>query len=271
MVNSINSNSGAFLGVRELNQTSSILDRTRERITTGRAVNGPKDDAATFAIAQALSGQIAGTTAVQGALSAGQAAVGVASTAATSVSNLLNDLRGVALQASQQNLDDSSRQALQTEFNGLVEQINTVAASANFGDVNLIQAGSSDLAVLADQSGSTIDVSAADLSSGGLGLDTLSLGSAADAQNALNSLDTAISSTSQTLTSFGTSAQRIDNQSDFTTTLTNSLQEGVGNLVDANLAQEAALLAAQEVRQVLGTQSLSIANSRPDSIRALFE
>ena len=71
MVNSINSNSGAFLGVRELNQTSSTLDRIRERITTGRAVNGPRDDAATFAIAQALSGQIAGTTAVQGALSAG--------------------------------------------------------------------------------------------------------------------------------------------------------------------------------------------------------
>ena len=140
----------------------------------------------------------------------------------------MNDLRGVALRASQQNLDDSSRQALQTEFNGLVEQINTVASSANFGDVNLIQAGSSDLAVLADQSGSTIDVSAADLSSGGLGLDSLSLGSAADAQNALNSLDTAISSTTQTLASFGTSAQRIDNQSDFTTTLTNSLQEGVG-------------------------------------------
>ena len=269
MVNSINSNSGAFLGVRELNQTSSTLDRIRERVTTGRNVNDPRDDAATFAIAQALSGQIAGSTAVQGALSA--AAVGVATTAATSVSNLLNDLRGVALRASQENLDASSRQALQTEFNSLVDQINTVSSTASFGDVNLIQSGSSDLAVLADQSGSTIDVSAADLSSAGLGLDSLTLGSAADAQNALNSLDTAISSTSQTLASFGTSAQRIESQSDFTTTLTNSLQEGVGNLVDANLAQEAALLAAQEVRLVLGTQSLAIANSRPDSIRALFE
>ena len=99
----------------------------------------------------------------------------------------------------------------------------------------------------------------------------MSLGSAADAQNALSSLDTAIGSTTQSLTTFGTAAQRIENQSDFTTTLTNSLQEGGGNLVDANLAQEAALLEAQEVRQLLGTQSLAIANSRPDSIRALFE
>jgi flagellin len=271
MVESINTNPGANLGIRQLNKTSSILDRVRERVATGKEVNGPRDDAATFAIAQALSGEVAGSTAVQGALSAGQATVGVAITAGQSVSDQLVKLKSIAVQASQEGLDANSRQALQTEFDSLVEQINSTVSSAGFNGNNLVESGASGLDVLSGTDGATISVPAGDLSSSGLGIDGLSLGSAADAQAALNAVDSAIGQTSQTLATFGSSAQRIESQSDFTTTITNSLREGIGNLVDANLAEQSAILQAQEVRQRLGTQALSIANARPASIRALFE
>ena len=52
MVNSINTNAGAAHGVQQLNKTTSILDQIRERVATGKKVNGPKDDAAVYAIAK---------------------------------------------------------------------------------------------------------------------------------------------------------------------------------------------------------------------------
>ncbi|MBT3700855.1 MAG: flagellin, partial [Alphaproteobacteria bacterium] len=62
----------------------------------------------------------------------------------------------------------------------------------------------------------------------------------------------------------------IDVQSEFTVQLVDILKEGVGNLVDADLAEESAALQSLQIKQQLGVQALSIANSGPQSILALF-
>jgi flagellin len=68
----------------------------------------------------------------------------------------------------------------------------------------------------------------------------------------------------------GSSSKRIDVQSEFTIQLVDILKEGVGNLVDADLAEESAALQSLQIKQQLGVQALSIANSGPQSILALF-
>ncbi|MBT5160288.1 MAG: flagellin, partial [Alphaproteobacteria bacterium] len=72
------------------------------------------------------------------------------------------------------------------------------------------------------------------------------------------------------LASLGSSSKRIDVQSEFTVQLVDILKEGVGNLVDADLAEESASLQSLQIKQQLGVQALSIANSGPQSILALF-
>ena len=71
MVLSINTNAGAMTALRNLTSTTNMLEITQLRVTTGFRVNGPKDDASTFSIANNFRGDICGTEAVKGPLAAG--------------------------------------------------------------------------------------------------------------------------------------------------------------------------------------------------------
>jgi flagellin len=73
------------------------------------------------------------------------------------------------------------------------------------------------------------------------------------------------------LATLGSAAQRIDNHTEFTGKLIDILKQGIGTLVDADLAEESAQLQSLQIRQQLGTQALAIANQRPSSILSLFQ
>mgnify|MGYP001163893180 CR=1 FL=1 len=93
MVLSVNTNAGAHIALQNLNMTNKMLERTQLNITTGLRVNGPKDDASTYAIAQNQRADISGFKAVRTALAGGESAVGVAITAGKSVSDLLIEMK----------------------------------------------------------------------------------------------------------------------------------------------------------------------------------
>ncbi len=76
---------------------------------------------------------------------------------------------------------------------------------------------------------------------------------------------------SDKLAALVSSAKRVEVQTNFTAQLVDILKEGVGNLVDANLAEESAKLQALQIKQQLGVQALSIANAAPQSVLALFQ
>ncbi len=270
MVLSINTNPGADLGVRQLNTTNRELLKTQKRISTGLKINGPKDNAAIFAIAQALRGQVAGATAVKGALSAGESTVATALAAGQTVSDLLIEMKAKIVQGNQSGLDASSRNALNNDLAALTQNLTTIVSTAEFNGTNLIDAGASDLFVLSAEDGSTITVSAQDLSATGLGVDTMSLLTEADAETALAAIDAALNSATTSLAELGSSSQRLEDQNAFTTQIHDSLREGIGNLVDADLGEEAANLALNQVKQQLGMRSLAIANAGPRSILSLF-
>ena len=116
--------------------------------------------------------------------------------------------------------------------------------------------------------GSTISVGAQKLDVATLGIDTSNISNGDSA--ALLAVDAAINTVTSSLASLGSAAKRIEVQTDFTTQLFDILKEGVGNLVDADLAEESASLQALQIKQQLGVQALSIANSGPQSILSLF-
>ena len=271
MVNSIHTNPGAAAAVQQLHKTHAMLEKTEERVATGKKVNGPKDDAAIFAIAQQLAGNVAGAAAVQGTLAFGEAATSVAATAGAAISDLLIEAKGKAVQASQPGLDAASSAALQADFAQTTQQIDSIVQTARFGNTNLVQPGAPNLNVLAGQNGETITVQAADLSTNGLGLSGASLATPAQAQAALSSIDTALKNTSGALANFGTAAKGIETKSTVNSQMADTLKQGLGNLVDANLGEESAKLLATKVKQRLGVQSLSIANGAPRNIASLFE
>jgi len=270
MTLSINTNTGAAIALQSLNQTTRSLERTQLNISTGLKVNGPKDDASTFAIAQNLRGEVAGLNALKTALSNGEATVNVAIDAGQSVADLLTEMKAKVVQANQAGLDAASRTALNNDFTALRDQITDIVNTADFNGVNLVKSGATATSVLSSVEGSTIAVSAQSLDVTSLGIASLDLTSSAGAATALTAIDTAITTTSNKLAALGSVSKRIEVQGDFTKKLVDVFKSGIGNLVDADLAEESAKLQGLQIKQQLGVQALSIANSGPQTILSLF-
>ncbi len=271
MVMSVNTNAGAMIALQNLSHTNSLLEETQLRVTTGLMVNGPKDDAATFAIAQNMRGDIAGMQAVKTNLSLGQSIVNVAIDAGKAIEDLLIEMKAKTVQASQTGLDTDSYTALNQEFTSLRAQIEAIVATAEFNGNNLINSAATNMDILSTVDGSTITVTKQSIDATTLAIHTAALTDATVAATALTAISKAIVSVSNALAALGSSAKRVDIQTAFTGKLMDILKQGVGNLVDADLAQESATLQALQIKQQLGVQALAIANAGPQSILALFQ
>jgi flagellin len=268
---SIMTNPSAMIALQNLNKTNKQLASTQLKITSGLKINGPKDDSSTFQISTRLRGDISGLNAVKIALQNGDTTVSVAITAGKQIKDLLIEMKGKVIQSNQAGLDANSRTALHNDFRALADQITTIALTAEFNDANLIKSGATTFTVLSSQDGSTIAVSAASMDTTALAINASNLTTSASAAAARTAIDSAIVLAADKLAVFGAASKRVDVQLEFTGSLADILTEGLGNLVDADLANESARLQAFQIKQQLGVQALSIANSGPQTILGLFQ
>ncbi len=270
----VNTNPGALVALQNLNRTNDELSMIQNRINTGLKVASAKDDGGTFAIAQRMRGDVASYGAVQNSLDRGISSLDVAIAAGEAVSDLLVEMKGKALAATDASLDTASRTALNADFQALRDQIGNIVQTAEFNGVNLIDGSVTDYAALGNPTGSvTLTVTAQDLSlSGSLVTVTSTDGFAtsAEATSVLNRVTASIDNVSTSLAKLGTEAKALEIQSDYVTKLSDALETGIGNLVDADLARESANLEALQVKQQLGVQALSIANQAPGIVLGLF-
>jgi flagellin len=264
---SVNTNSGAMTALQYLNQTNSQLNATQTAIDTGLKVSGPQQDGATFAIAQNMRGDVAGYSAVSDSLNRGMSTVGVAMSAGQSISDLLIQMKQTALSASDQSLDTASRQALNSNFVALKSQIASVVQNAQFNGFNLIDGSTKQITALASADGThRITVSAENMSLSGKIVTIASTGSistAAKASTMVGTVETSLTNVNSALASLSSGSAKYSIQSSFVSQLSDALTTGIGNLVDANMATESAMLSSLQTKQQLGVQALSIANSAP--------
>ncbi|MDV6329565.1 flagellin [Asticcacaulis sp. 201] len=271
---SVNTNFGAMIALQNLNATQNELQTTQQRISTGLKVGSAKDDGATFAIAQSQRSTVSSLNAVKDSLSRASSVIDVASSAGTSVSDMLTQLKEKALAASDTSLDTTSRAALKNDFNSIRDQITKTISNASFNGINLLDGSKTAITALANADGtSKLTVAAQKLSLGGsivtLGT-TASFSTATSASNLLTTIDTSINNVSASLAKLGTSSKAVTNHADFVGKLQDSITAGIGNLVDADLAKESAKLQALQTKQQLGIQALSIANQSSSTVLSLF-
>ena len=273
-LNSVNTNTGAAVALENLNSTNNQIMTVQNQINTGLRVASAKDDGATWAIAQSQRAQVASLDAVKDSLNRGLSATDVALTAGQTISDLLTQMKQKALAASDTSLDATSLSALNVDFQSLRDQITQVVTNADFNGTNLIANGAKNYNALANASGtSTITVLAEDLSLGGTNVTVTStdtIGTVTLAQAMVTTLDTDINNVSAALAKLGTGSNALQTQLDFTSKLQDTLNTGIGNLVDADLAQASATLQALQTKQQLGVQALSIANSSSSTLLSLF-
>lgn len=272
MPNSINTNYGAMVALQSLNAVNGELSTVRQRIATGFKIAGPKDNPAVWAIAQNMRAQSKSLDAVKNSLQRGQAVVETALNAGGAISDILSQMKEKALAATEAGLSSASKQALSDEYVALRKQIDMIAGSATFDGVNLISGGGDAIRALADPNArNTINIDHVDLSTGGSGVaGTLSSLSGAVSATDIQAIDAAIQYVSSGLSKLGVGAKSLERHFDFSEKLQDTLDAGIGNLVDADLGKESARLIALQTKQQLAIEALRIANQAPSLLLKLF-
>ena len=271
---SVNNNPGALVALQNLTATAADLQKTQTEVSTGLAVGTPQDNGAVWAIAQSERGTASSLDAVIQSLQRGQSTIQVATSAGTSVSNLLNQLKTLALAASDPSLDPTSQAADNAQFRSILTQITQIVTNSDFNGVNMIKNAGTNIMALATATGSQITVLAQDLSLGHANMGAVSanasIGTTALATAMVASVNTAITKVNSALGNLGNGATALQNQLTFVQDLQDTLDTGIGNLVNANLGKESAQLTALQTKQQLGIQALSIANQSSAALLSLF-
>src|SRR5882672_7821866 len=271
---SVNTNVGAMVALQYLNQTNNQLQTTQSHINSGYKVANAKDNGAVYAIAQNMRGNVAGYAAVSDSLNRGVSTVDVAISAGQSISDLLNELKGKALAAADASLDTASRNALNADFTALRDQITTIVQNASFNGTNLVNGSVATVTALASADGTKkITVQTQDLSlSGSITTitTTSTISTQAKASTMIQTINASIQNVNASLAKLAAGSKKFTIQNDFVSKLVDALRQGIGNLVDADMAVESARLQSLQVKQQLGVQALSIANQQPQIILSLF-
>jgi flagellin len=272
---SVNTNTGAMIALQYLNKTETDLLTTQTHINTGLKVSSAKDDGSTYAIAQNMRGNVAGYQAVSDSLNRGVSAVDVALSAGQSISDLLIQLKTKALAAADTSLDTTSRSALNADFTALRDQIATIVSNASFNGTNLVDGSVPSITALASADGTrkiTVQGETMALSGAIVTIkSTSTISTQAKASAMITTINSSLQNVNSSLAKLAAGSTKFTIQNAFVAKLVDSLNTGIGNLVDADMAVESAKLQSLQVKQQLGVQALAIANQQPQIILQLFK
>ena len=271
---SVMTNNAANTALQYLNQTQGQLNQTQSAINSGLKVADARDNGAVFAIAQNQRAAVAGYTSVISSINNGTSSIDVALSAGQSISDLLIQLKTAALSAADSSLDTASRQALNANFTALRDQITTIVKNAVFNGFNLVNGSTNQITALASADGSRrITTQAQNLSLSGSIVtlkSTATISTQTKASALVSTIQTSLTNVDSALAKLSSGAAKFSIQATFAQKLSDTLTQGIGNLVDANMAQESASLQSLQVKQQLGIQALAIANQAPQTILSLF-
>jgi len=271
--NSVLTHTSAVLALRTLKSINTESDAIQKHLSTGLRISDATDSASNYAIAQGLRSELAAFDALNQGLRAVMGLTKVSMAAATAVSNTLKDMRGKAVEGRNEGLTDQQRIIVAADFIGMRDQLDDMVINqASFNGRNILQDGSSSVNVLINLQGDsyTIDnyeIQAINLQ---LGLPDANLDNVANATAAETYVVEAMGTVSDALAGLGASTRFLEQQISFNESLTDATAEGLGNIVDADLARDSARFNALKVRNELSIQVVNIANQRPNVLLDLL-
>ncbi|WP_292035877.1 MULTISPECIES: flagellin [unclassified Brevundimonas] len=292
MTNSVLTNASALIALQNLNSTNNKLAATQSRVNTGLKVQGAKDNAATWAIAQNQRADTGALESVKTSMNRATSLADVSLAAGGQISDLLIEMREKATAAADPSSTPASRKAYNDEFQSLLKSLDSFAKNATFDGENILNGTvTTALDFLANVGATeTISMNRQNLTLAGVGLQLPARAAAAgppvvtarpagpplldtleNAQEAFTAVVGALDNANAKLAELGAQAKQVEKHNIFVGKLMDSLEVGIGNLVDADMAKESARLQALQVQQQLGAQALSIANQAPQIILSLFK
>jgi flagellin len=278
---SVLTNPPAMTALRNLTGIQRAKDTVQNHVSTGLRVTGAVEDASNFAIAQGIRAEIHAIDAViQGLNNAkGVAQVGIAG--ATAVSNLMIDIRKKMTEGANEGNTTQQQQILQNDYEDMLAQMRQILENSTFNGQNILievaipfnlAVGTvNDIDVLSNVDGGTLTLRGQRIDVGYAQLVNEDISTAANAQTALTVWDTVMEDIGQALGQLGADARALNLQTVFLETQRDAVTEGLGNIVDADMARDSARLTALQVQEQLAVQTLAVANQRPQTVLGLFQ
>jgi len=301
MGSSLLTNSSAMTALQTLRNVSSQLATTQNRISTGQRVATASDNAAYWSIATSMRADNAALSAVSDSLGLSAATVDTEYTALTAVvgdkTGGLTKLQALLVEAKTAGID---RTKIQADITQIQQQMKGTADAATFNGVNWLSTtaatpatfnlvssfsrvggtptiGSITLTIANYSLYTATQTGILDKVSGTASINTINIGALTDSTADMTTLDgyiaqvtAGINSVASAAADLGAVKNRISTNVEFVKTLMDSVDRGVGQLVDADMNAESTRLQALQTQQQLGVQALSIANQNSQSILSLF-
>jgi flagellin len=255
-----------------LQDTSSALASTQERLATGKKINSATDGATAFFASRGFLNRASDLSRVKEGLSTALQTVKAASNAVENLTKLVEQLQGVTT-AALQSSDTAVRSGLATQYNTLRSQVNALVNDAVFNGKNLLNGTANVLAVYFNEDNtSSLTITGVNVNAAGLAVTVAasSFSSDANVNASVSELTTALTTLRTSASNFGVSFNIIQARQDFASSLINTLQTASDNLVLADINEEGANLQALQARSQLGVVSLGISGQQAQAILRLF-
>jgi flagellin len=276
----INTNVASLNAQRSLAASGAELRTAMERLSSGKQINSASDDAAGFAIAERMTAQIRGLNMAAKNAGDGLSMLSTIENATNDVTDMLQRVRELAVQAVNDTNSSEDRGYLQTEVTQLVAEIDRVATDTQYNGrnvfVDFVGSGSGESAVaggkiqVGTEANQTIDFTIDSISSSTLGVSSINVSTGAGATSALSLVDAAIEKVAGNRAEYGAVQNRLEysvsnllNVAEFTTAARSRIE-------DADFAAESARLSKAQVLQQSGTAMLAQANASQQLALSLF-
>jgi flagellin len=271
-----------LIALQSLNATNSALNAVQKQVSTGYRVADATDDGAAYAVAQSVRSSVSALTSANQQLGGVQGLLSTTGSALNDVSNLMSSMRDVLVSLANGNTQGNERTQYESQYTSLLANVKSFVQDASYNGKTLIGniSGSSGtfsaVAVVRNEVGSTYGIATFSGSAvyTSLSFTSTQLNGASTVAALITATGTFINqfnSVSSGMNSYGSATNYINNQVSYNNDKISALNTGLGSLVDANLAQESALLQSLQIKQQLGTQSLTLANQTPQSLLSLFK
>jgi len=282
----INHNIASMSAMNSLFKTGRDMNKSLEKLSTGLRINRSSDDAAGLAISENLRAQVRGIAQAQRNALDGTSMLQIAEGAANEISDILQRMRELSIQAANDTLTSVERGYADEEFSNLRDEINRIASVTNYNGVDLISSvsgrfGSADAAsnnVFWIDAGATIGVDSITItidtmttSSLSSSLNTATLTTQTLARTAIQNIDTAINSVNSTRANIGAYVNRLEHAINNLMVSETNQAAAESMIRDVDFANESAQFTRNQILMQSGTAMLAQSNMIPQSVLTLLQ
>jgi len=270
MPNVINTNIKSLVAQQASNVNERAMDTAMQRLSTGKRINGAADDAAGLAISNRMTAQIRGLDMGVRNANDGISMLQTVEGASTTITNMLQRMRELAVQSANGSYEGADRTAIQAEFTALSSEINHIASDTLWNGVSRGNSTDTVTFQIGSATGSTMTFTFQNLATVASAATAAGVTTTSASTTAISSIDTAIAAVDSYRGSLGATVNRLNYAADNLANVSNNASASRSRVLDTDYAQATTELARTQIIQQAATAMLAQANQSTQNVLTLL-